>query len=102
MLGLFPDRWLGTILYDSDLTQDSPEFRIRVPDHSNDGYQDPELWLRDLFHKLQSYVRDWWCAPPVEVIRTGTFLYFVDELRLVRHTNIQLSQVVNLDGRMFR
>ena len=67
--------------------QDSPEFRIRVPDHSNDGYQDPELWLRDLFHKLQSYVRDWWCAPPVEVIRTGTFLYFVDELRLVRHTN---------------
>ena len=23
---VFPDRWLGTILYDSDLTQDSPEF----------------------------------------------------------------------------
>ena len=82
--------------------QDSPEFRIRVPDHSNDGYQDPEFWLRDLFHKLQSSVREWWCAPPVEVIRTGTFLYFVDELRLVRHTNILLSQVVNLDGRMFR
>ena len=34
----------------------------------------------------------------MEVIRTGTFLYFVDELRLVRHTNIQLSQVVNLDN----
>ena len=24
--------------------------------------------------------------PEAEVIRTGTFLYFVDELRLVRHT----------------
>ena len=34
----------------------------------------------------------------MEVIRTGTFLYFVDELRLVRHTNIPLSQVVNLDN----
>ena len=34
----------------------------------------------------------------MEVIRTGTFLYFVDELRLVRHTNILLSQVVNLDN----
>ena len=90
------------MLYVSDLIQDSPEFRIRVPDHSNDWYLDPEFWLRDLFHKLLPSVRDWWCAPPVEVIRTGTFLYFVDELRLVRHTNILLSQVVNLDGRMFR
>lgn len=37
---------------------------------------------------------EWWCAPPVEVIRTGTFLYFVDELRLVRHKNIHaLSDV---------
>nr|DAI84305.1 MAG TPA: hypothetical protein [Caudoviricetes sp.] len=53
-------------------------------------------------HKLQSSVREWRCAPPVEVMRTGTSLYFIDELRLVRHTNIQLSQVVNLDGRMFR
>ena len=68
-----------------------------------EGCQDPEFWLRDLFHKLQSSVRDWWCAPPVEVIRTGTFLYFVDEPRLVRHTNgHEMSQVVNLDGRMFR
>ena len=48
--------------------------------------QDQLLWLRDLLHKLQPSVREWWCAPPVEVIRTGTFLYFVDELRLVRHT----------------
>ena len=76
--------------------QDSPEFRIRVPDHSNDGYQDPEFWLRDLFHKLQSSVRDWWCAPPVEVIRAGTFLYFVDELRLVREFVDNPSQVANL------
>lgn len=27
--------------------QDSPEFRIQVPAHSNDGYQDPKLWLRE-------------------------------------------------------
>ena len=67
-----------------------------------DDAQDQLLWLRDLLHKLQPSVREWWCAPPVEVIRTGTSLYFVDELRLVRHTNIPLSQVVNLDGRMFR
>lgn len=67
-----------------------------------DDVQDQLFWLRDLLHKLQPSVREWWCAPPVEVIRTGTSLYFVDELRLVRHTNIPLSQVVNLDGRMFR
>nr|DAM66773.1 MAG TPA: hypothetical protein [Caudoviricetes sp.] len=24
----------------------------------------------------------------MEVIRTGTFLYFIDELRLVRHTKV--------------
>nr|DAD97811.1 MAG TPA: hypothetical protein [Myoviridae sp. ctkmZ20] len=39
-------------------------------------------------HKLLPSIREWWCAPPVEVIRTGTFLYFVDELRLVRHTKV--------------
>lgn len=34
----------------------------------------------------------------MEVIRTGTFLYFVDELRLVRHTRRpEESQVANLD-----
>ena len=45
------------------------------------------------------YVRDWWSAPPVEVIRNGTFLYFVDEPRLVRHTKVpEVSQVVNLDN----
>ena len=27
---VFPDRWLGTILYDSDLTQDSPEEMIQT------------------------------------------------------------------------
>ena len=35
----------------------------------------------------------------MEVIRTCTFLYLVDELRLVRHTNgHEVSQVVNLDN----
>ena len=59
---------------------------------------DPDFWLRDLLHKLQPSIREWWCAPPVEVIRTGTFLYFVDELRLVRHTRRpEESQVTNLD-----
>ena len=66
------------------MTQDSPEFRILVTAHNYDGYQDPELWLRDLLHKLQPSVREWWCAPPVVVIRNVTFLYFVDEIRLVR------------------
>ena len=41
---------------------------------------------------------EWWCAPPVEVIRTGTFLYFVDELRLVREFVDNPSQVANLDA----
>lgn len=35
---------------------------------------------------------DWWCASPVEVILNGTFLYFVDELRLVRHTEVTNRQ----------
>ena len=34
----------------------------------------------------------------MKVVRTGTFLYFVDELRLVRHTRRpEESQVANLD-----
>ena len=39
-------------------------------------------------HKLLPFIMEWWCAPHVEVIRTGTFLYFVDDLRLVRHTEV--------------
>ena len=35
----------------------------------------------------------------MEVIRNGTFLYFVDEPRLVHHTKVpEVSQVVNLDN----
>ena len=34
----------------------------------------------------------------MEVIRTGTFLYFVDELRLVREFVDHPSQVANLDN----
>lgn len=61
------------------------------------GDQDPELWLENLFRKLLPFIREWWCAPPVGVMRTGTFLYSVDELRLVRHTKgTKLSQVYNL------
>lgn len=34
--------------------------------------------------------------PPVEVIRTGTFLYSVDELRLVRHKKVSSTRVIDL------
>ena len=32
----------------------------------------------------------------MEVMRTGTFLYFVDELRLVRHKKVSSMRVIDL------
>ena len=86
------------ILISAQDSPDSGSWDVVSSIRRRPGYR---VWLREPVVLNIAILQGVVVCATVEVIRTGTFLYFVDELRLVRHTNIPLSQVVNLDGRMF-